>query len=69
MGWRSNVLTALGKRDIAVQDAERRAGDPLRTITHDEGLSAREAVERAAAASHCGKSLSCAALADQHPGG
>jgi hypothetical protein len=45
MGWRSNVLTALGERDAAVQDAERRAGDPLRTITHDEGLSVREAVE------------------------
>jgi hypothetical protein len=38
------VLTALGERDDLVRDAERRAGQALRTMT-DEGLSQREAVE------------------------
>jgi hypothetical protein len=39
------VLTALGERDGAVRDAERRAGQALATMTEDEGLSVREAVE------------------------
>ena len=39
------VLTALGERDAVVRDAERRAGQALRTMTEDEGLSVREAVE------------------------
>jgi len=39
------VLTALGERDALVRDAERRAGQALRTMTEDEGLSLREAVE------------------------
>jgi hypothetical protein len=39
------VLTALGERDGAVRDAERRAGQALQTMTEDEGLSVREAVE------------------------
>jgi len=39
------VLTALGERDGAVRDAERRAGEALQTMTIDEGLSLREAVE------------------------
>ena len=39
------VLTALGERDALVRDAERRAGDALRTMTENEGLSLREAVE------------------------
>ena len=39
------VLTALGERDALVRDAERRAGQALRTMTDDEGLSLREAVE------------------------
>ena len=38
------VLTALGERDALVRDAERRAGQALRTMTDDEGLSLREAV-------------------------
>ena len=38
------VLTALGERDGAVKDAERRAGEALRAMS-DEGLSVREAVE------------------------
>jgi hypothetical protein len=39
------VLTALGERDALVQDAERRASQALRTMTDDEGLSLREAVD------------------------
>jgi hypothetical protein len=36
------VLTALGERDGAVRDAERRAGQALQMMTEDEGLSVRE---------------------------
>jgi hypothetical protein len=39
------VLTAIGERDGAVWDAERRAGEALRTMTGDEGLSVRAAAE------------------------
>jgi hypothetical protein len=39
------VLTALGERDALVRDAERRAGQAVRTMTDDEGLSLREAVD------------------------
>ena len=39
------VLTALGERDGAVKDAEMRAGEALRAMSVDEGLSVREAVE------------------------
>jgi regulator of protease activity HflC (stomatin/prohibitin superfamily) len=39
------VLTALGERDALIRDAERRAGQALRTMTEDEGLSVREAVD------------------------
>jgi hypothetical protein len=39
------VLTALGERDALVRDAERRAGQALRTMTEEEGLSLREAVD------------------------
>jgi hypothetical protein len=39
------VLTALGERDALVRVAERRAGRALRTMTADEGLSVREAVD------------------------
>ena len=38
------VMTALGERDGAVKDAERRAGEALRAMSEDEGLSVREAV-------------------------
>ena len=44
-GLAVTVLTALGERDGAVRDSERRAGQPLQTMTEDEGLSVREAVE------------------------
>ena len=39
------VLTALGERDALVRDAEGRAAEALQTMTDDEGLSVREAVE------------------------
>jgi hypothetical protein len=39
-----DVLTALGERDALVRDIEQRAGQALRTMTEDEGLSVREAV-------------------------
>jgi hypothetical protein len=45
------VLTAIGERDGAVWDAERRAGEALRTMTGDEGLSVR------AAADWCGNAI------------
>jgi hypothetical protein len=44
-GLAVTVLTALGERDALVQDAERRAGQALKTMTDDEGLSVREAVD------------------------
>jgi hypothetical protein len=45
------VLTAIGECDGAVWDAERRAGEALRTMTDDEGLSVR------AAADWCGNAV------------
>ena len=39
------VLTALGERDALILDAEQRAGQALRMMTVDEGLSLREAVD------------------------
>jgi hypothetical protein len=39
------VLTALGERDGAVRDAEKRAAEALRTMTDEEGLSVGEAVD------------------------
>ena len=39
------MLTALGERDALVRDTERRAGQALRTMTDDEALSLREAVD------------------------
>ncbi len=39
------MQTALGERDGAVKDAERRAGEALRAMSEDEGLLVREAVE------------------------
>ena len=37
------VLTALGERAGLIRDAEKRAGEALRTMTEDEGLSLRNA--------------------------
>jgi hypothetical protein len=39
------VLTALGERDGAVGEAEKRAAEALRTMTDEEGLSVGEAVD------------------------
>ena len=39
------LLTALGERDALIRDAERRAGQALRTMTDGEGLSVREVVD------------------------
>ena len=46
------VLVAIRERDAAMADADRRAGQALREMTKDDGLSVREAVE------WCGKELS-----------
>ena len=39
------VLTALGERDALVRDAQRRAGQALRTMTDNGGFSVREALD------------------------
>jgi hypothetical protein len=39
------VLVAVRERDAAAAEADRRAGNALREMTEDEGLSVREAVE------------------------
>jgi hypothetical protein len=44
-GLAVEVLTALGERDRVVHDAERRAGEALRVMTDDEGLSVRDAAD------------------------
>ena len=46
------VLVAVGERDQAVTGAEHRAGQALRQMTQDEGLTVREAVHR------CGDQIS-----------
>ena len=44
-GLAVRVLIAVRERDAALADAERLAGQALREMTEDEGLSVREAVE------------------------
>jgi hypothetical protein len=39
------MMTALGERDALVREAELRAAQALRTMTDDEGLSVREALD------------------------
>ena len=39
------VLVAIGQRDVAVAETEKRAGEALRELTEVEGLSVAEAVE------------------------
>jgi hypothetical protein len=46
-GLAVEVLTALGERDAAVRDAERRAGAALWPMTDEEGLPVCEAVDPA----------------------
>jgi len=63
------VQTALGERDAAVRDAERRTAAALQAMTDDEGLSLREAVD------WCGSGVTVRAmtrlsrLAHEMPGG
>ena len=45
MLWSGMRSGALGERDALVRDAERRAGQALRMMTEDEGLSLRDAVD------------------------
>ena len=44
-GLAVEVMTALGERDAAVRDGERRACAALQTMTDEEGLSLRETAE------------------------
>lgn len=39
------VVTALAERDATIANCEARAGEALRALTKDEGLSLREAIE------------------------
>lgn len=52
VGLAERVLVALGERDAMVAAAERRAGEALREMTEQEGLSVGEAVQ------WCGDALS-----------
>ena len=45
------VMVAVGQRDAAVAEAEKRAGEALAEMTESEGLSLSEAVE------WCGKTI------------
>jgi hypothetical protein len=63
------VLTALGERDAAVRDAERRAGEALRTMTDEEGLSVRQAVEWCGSAVTVREVSRLRRLAHDPPGG
>jgi hypothetical protein len=63
------VLTALGERDAFVRDAERRAGQALRTMTEDEGLSVREAVEWCGSVVILRDVTRLCRVADQYSGG
>ena len=51
------VLTALGERDALVRDAERRAGQALRTMINNEGLSVRGPSVHADAPSYGAESI------------
>jgi hypothetical protein len=68
-GLAVEVLTALGERDGAVRDAERRAGEALRAMTEDEGLSVREAVEWCGSAVKVRELTRLRRLAHDPPGG
>jgi hypothetical protein len=63
------VLTALGERDAAVRYAERRAGEALRTMTDEEGLSVRQAVEWCGSAVTVREVSRLRRLAHDPPGG
>jgi hypothetical protein len=63
------VLTALGERDGAVRGAELRARDALLAMTHDEGLSVREAFEWCGSGVTLREVTRLRRLADQHSDG
>ena len=63
------VLTALGERAGAVQDAELRAGGALLAMTDEEGLSVREAVEWCGSVVTLREVTRLRRLADQSGGG
>jgi hypothetical protein len=63
------VLTALGERDGAVRDTERRAGEALQTMTTEVGLSLREAVEWCGGALTVREVTRLRQLAHDPPGG
>jgi hypothetical protein len=63
------VLTALGERDALVRDAERRAGQALRTMTDTEGLSVREAVDWCCSSVTLREITRLLRLDGGHPGG
>ena len=44
-GLALDVLLAVGERDSAIQETERRAGEALRAMTGDGGLSIHQAAE------------------------
>lgn len=45
IGLAERVMVAIGERDAAVAETEKRAGEALRELTEREGLSLGEAVE------------------------
>jgi hypothetical protein len=63
------VLTALGERAGAVQDAELRAGGALLAMTDEEGLSVREAVEWCGSVVTLREVTRLRRLADEQSGG
>jgi hypothetical protein len=63
------VLAALGERDALARDAERRAGQALRTMTDNEGLSLREAVDWGGSGVTVRAMTRLSRLAHEMPGG
>jgi hypothetical protein len=61
------VLTAVGERAGAIQDAELRAGGALLAMTREEGLSVREAVEWCGSVVTLREVTRLCRLADQQP--
>jgi hypothetical protein len=68
-GLAVTALTALGERDAAVLDAERRAGQALLAMTDEEGLSLREAVDWCGSGVTMREMARLRRLAHEMPGG